>query len=294
MAILSSVGSRFDKFLSEIQITDTQIKDAQTKYDGVCGKLHSKYYTTTYNGSTKLLVGSYGKRTAISPTTDIDVIFVLPPTEYERYDSHRWNGQSQLLQDIKEILLDRYPNTKIRGDGPVVQVLFESYNVELVPGFLLNGKYYIPDTHDGGKWKQASPKSEEENITSSNRLTKGNTVKLIKMIKAWKYYCDVQIKSVIIELTVIDFLNNYLYSDQISLYYDWMVKDYFKYLLNNISPFLLMPGTYELISCGNDWKSQAKEALSLAELACEYESIKNDVAASHLWKKIFGHKFPYP
>jgi hypothetical protein len=31
--------------------------------DGVAGKLHSHYYGSTYNGGTKRLIGSYGKRT---------------------------------------------------------------------------------------------------------------------------------------------------------------------------------------------------------------------------------------
>lgn len=294
MAILSSVGSRFDKFLSEIQLTDTQIKDAQTKYDGVCGKLHSKYYTTTYNGSTKLLIGSYKKRTAISPTTDIDVIFVLPPIEYKRYDEYRGNGQSQLLQDIKYILLDRYPKTKIRGDGPVVQVNFDSYMVEVVPSFLLkNGNYRIPDTHDGGGWKETSPKTEMENITNSNKLTNDNTVKLIKMIKAWKYNCSVPIKSLIIELTVIDFLKTYIHSNKSSTYYDLMVRDYFKYLLTKVPSTFIIPGTSEVISCGKDWNSKVNTAHLLAEKACECESKSLEASASQLWRQIFGIQFPY-
>jgi len=290
---LSSVGSRFDKFLSEIQLTDTQKKDAQTKYEGVCEKLNSKYPYVYNTGSPKLLVGSYGKKTAISPPTDIDIIFVMPPSEYKRYDEYRGNGQSQLLQDIKKVLLEKYPNTDIRGDGQVVQVNFVSYNVEVVPGFRLkNGNYRIPDTHDGGGWKETSPKTEMENITNSNKLTNGNTVKLIKMIKAWKVNCSVPIKSLIVELTVIDFLNSYSYSNKSSTWYDLMVRDYFKYLLTKESSSFIIPGTSEAVICTKDWKSKANVACLLAEKACEYEKINYNIAASHLWRQIFGSRFP--
>lgn len=290
---MSGVGSRFDKFLYEIELTDKQIEDARTKYDGVCGKLHSIYYTTTYSGSTKLLVGSYGKRTAISPTTDIDVIFVLPKSEYYRYNAYSGNRQSQLLQEVKKILLDKYPKTDIRGSGPVVQVNFESYKIEVVPGFLLkNGNYYIPDTHEGGKWKETAPKTEMENITNSNKLTNGNTVKLIKMIKAWKYNCDVPIKSLIIELTVIVFLKTYQYYNLGSNNYGSMVRDYFKYLLTKVSSTFIIPGTFEAISCGKDWESKANAALSRAEQACEYDKMFCACLASKEWKQIFGSRFP--
>ncbi|HHE64683.1 MAG TPA: hypothetical protein ENL09_01525 [Bacteroidetes bacterium] len=98
---MSTVAERFNKFLSNIQLTSAQIQDAQTKYNGVCKKLHDHYYDFSYDGSTKLLVGSYGKNTAIAPPTDIDILFIMPYEVFDRYDSYSGNGQSQLLQDIK-------------------------------------------------------------------------------------------------------------------------------------------------------------------------------------------------
>lgn len=292
---LLSIGQQFTTFLSNIQLTENQIQDARTKYDGVCEKLHNNYYSTTYNGSTKLLVGSYGKNTAIAPPTDIDVIFVMPASEYERYNSHYGNGQSHLLQVIKNILLTKYPNTDIRGDGQVVVVNFVSYYVEVVPGFLLTGgKYYIPDTHNGGSWKLTAPKYEMENIQTSNKRTEGNTVRLIKMIKAWKSNCNVEIKSLVIELTVVDFLNSYQYCNKGSTYYDWMIRDYFKYLLSKLSSSSYIPGTYESISYGNSWESKAKVALLSAEKACDLESENLHYIEADEWKKIFGTRFPYP
>lgn len=291
---LLSIGQQFTTFLSNIQLTEPQIQDAKTKYDGVCEKLHNKYYSTTYNGSTKLLVGSYGKKTAITPPTDIDVIFVLPYSEFKKYDSRSGNGQSHLLQDIKNILLEKYPNTNIRGDGQVVMVNFVSYYIEVVPSFLLNGSYYIPDTNNGGRWKLTAPKSEMENIQTSNEWTGGNTVRLIKMIKAWKSNCGVEIKSLIIELTVVDFLKFYQYYNKGSTYYDWMVRDYFKYLLSKVSSSSYIPGTYESIAYGNSWEPKAKAALSNAEEACNLESKNLPYTAANEWKKIFGTRFPSP
>jgi tRNA nucleotidyltransferase (CCA-adding enzyme) len=82
-----STSSRLSKFLANLTITSDQRADAQTKSDGVAGKLHSHYYGTTFTGSTRKLIGSYGKGTAVRPPRDVDILFLLPAAEYERW----WN-----------------------------------------------------------------------------------------------------------------------------------------------------------------------------------------------------------
>lgn len=288
-----TVGKRFNKFLSNIQLSSLQIEDAKTKYNGVCKTLHDYYYDTKYNGNTKLLVGSYGKRTAIAPPTDIDVLFIMPSSEYDRYDSYYGNGQSQLLQDIKNVLKRRYPSTDMRGDGQVVMVKFSSYNIELVPTFVKHSLYYIPDTNNGGSWRWISPQSELSNIRTSNNRSNGNTVKLIKMMKAWKHYCNVPIKSIAIELIAVNFLENWPYYKHSSIFYDWMVRDYLTYLLKNVNGSCSMPNNTEVIEYGDKWESKAKTALNNATAACELESEKEYDKATYEWKKIFGSRFYY-
>jgi hypothetical protein len=60
-------------------------------------------------------------------------------------------GQSALLQEVKSVLTETYPNSDMSGDGQVVVVRFGTYNVEVVPAFALtNGRYWICHTNDGG------------------------------------------------------------------------------------------------------------------------------------------------
>lgn len=81
------------------------------------------------------MIGSYGKHTHIRPARDIDVIFMLPPEKFEKYNDNQSNSQSQLLQDIKNILEEKYPNTPIKAFGKVVVLEFADtkHNVELLP-----------------------------------------------------------------------------------------------------------------------------------------------------------------
>lgn len=291
---MTGIGTRFDQFLTDIQLSSSHIDDAQTKYNGVCKKLHDHYYYySTYNGSTKLLIGSYGKNTAIAPPTDIDLIFRMPGEQFVKYNEYTGNGQSKLLQDVRSILLERYPFTTVRGDRSVVFVDFNSYAVEIVPGFLLdNGNYYIPDSYGQGSWKQSSPEAEKGAIVSSNKKTNGNTVKLIKMLKAWKTNSSVPIKSIVLELLAIKFLDEWAYADKPSVFYDWMLRDFFKYLLGQQNGYVFMPRTFETIHCGNKWVSKAESAHGCANKACSYESDKKPLESSIEWRKIFGSRFP--
>jgi len=119
------MNDQFLKFYENIKLTPSQREDAITKHTGVCKKLHDNYYPTIeYNGDTKLLIGSYGKHTHIRPARDIDVIFIMPPEKFEQYDDNQSNSQSQILQDIKNILGEKYPNTPIKAFGKVVVLEF--------------------------------------------------------------------------------------------------------------------------------------------------------------------------
>lgn len=323
---MSSVASRFDKFLSNIQLSRGQLDDAITKHTGVRRVLHEAYYDSSYQASTQqvralaykfsaltayethqvlgldegqvyrssLLIGSYGKNTAIAPPSDIDILFQMPRDQFTRYDSYTGNGQSQLLQDVKKVLQKTYSQTDIKGDGQVVVVPFSSYRVEVLPAFLLtDGSYWYPDTHNGGSWKCTNPKAEIEYIRDSNKRSNGNTVKLIKMIKAWKHYCNVPIASLVIELRAINFLKEWQYFDKGSTYYDWMIRDFFTELLQYVNGSCQIPGIDEKKHYGDAWKSKAETAADRSKKACSYEAGDDYIAATNEWKKIFGDRFLY-
>jgi SMODS domain-containing protein len=94
-------------------------------------------------------VGSWGKGTQVRPPRDSDVLFILPDNDFYRFEQRAGNRQSQLLQEVKEVLVDKYPTTRMRGDGQIVVVAFNTYQIEVVPAFKrLGGGYFICDTAD--------------------------------------------------------------------------------------------------------------------------------------------------
>ncbi|ELP66234.1 SMODS domain-containing nucleotidyltransferase [Streptomyces turgidiscabies] len=289
-----ATGPRFDRFLDKIRVTTTDLNDANTKVAGVAGKLHSHYYGTAYDGSTKLLIGSYGKQTQVRPPRDVDILFLMPYSEYARYNSYIGNGQSALLQAVKAVLQQRYPTTdKIRGDGQVVVVPFSGgHTVEVLPAWSAsNDKFLIPNTHDGGSWKTVDHFAEFANIEASDTASGGDTRNLIKMMKVWQAYCTVPIKSLVLELRAVNFLASWEYRAKGSTYYDWMVRDFLGSLIEYANGQCKIPGIDEKCQYGDAWLSKAQTAYARARKACEYEASDMPYSATEEWQKIFGSQY---
>jgi hypothetical protein len=255
--------------------------------------LNTKYWSSNSETDNSFYVGSWGKYTRVRPPRDVDVLFKLPKSVYDRFQLRAGNKQSQLLQEVKDVLKASFPKTDVRGDGPVIKVPFQSFAVELVPAFLLtNGRYNIPITTNGGSYKEFDPDAEYEAVKTSNTKTNENTRELIRMMKCWQGYCSVPLKSFWIEMLAVEFLNAWEYAGKSRTYYDWMVRDFLKFLVNKSSGYVFVPGTYELIMLGDDWKSRTETAHGRAVKACEYESANDSVMAGIEWQKLFGDDMP--
>jgi hypothetical protein len=241
-----------------------------------------------------MLIGSWGKDTKIRPLRDIDILFVLPYSVYERFEKVSGNKQSQLLQEVKSVLADTYSSTKMRGDGQVVVVPFASQPVEVAPAFKLqNGRYWICNTHDGGKYKEIDPDAEIKAVSGSDSASNGNTRDLARMLKKWQENCSVSLKSFVLELLAIEFIAGWEHRGKSTVYYDWMVRDFFKFLTDKSDyAYVSVPGTYEIVWLGNDWKSKAESAYNRAVKGCGYEAANKDFDAWWEWKNIFGEDVP--
>lgn len=272
----------FEKFYENISLTLTQRRDAITKYREVCKTLHSKYYDTEDYRKTRFLFGSYKKKTAIRPMEedqDIDVLFKMPHEKFEEYEDNLSNPQSQVLQDVKEILKEKYSTSeKVKAWGKVILVKTSDgkHNIELLPAWEQeDGSFIIPNSEDSGSWETFDPRREIKRFEDSNEMTSCLTRTLSKMIKKWaREVASLSIKSYEIENFVIDFLSHEDFQD---LSYSYLIKNFFSFLNNNIEE-------------GD--KSYVKTALERSEKAIIYEEEENFEQANEEWRKIFGVEFP--
>ena len=91
----------------------------------------------------ELFIGSYGRDTEIRGASDVDLLARLPSSLFTQYDSYIGNGQSALLQAIRDSIRKTYSSTDVGGDGQVVVVRFsDGIKFEVVPAFVrTDGSY---------------------------------------------------------------------------------------------------------------------------------------------------------
>lgn len=163
-------------------------------------------------------VGSYGRGTAID-TSDIDILVELPRDVYEQHDAHKGNGQSRLLQAVRNAILQTYPRSNVHADGQVVVVDFsDGMKFEILPAFKQldywgswNGKYDYPDTNMGGNWRSTNPKAEQEAMRELNRTSNGllyDTCKHMREIRD-SYFSNCHLSGIVIDSFVYHYIGGW-------------------------------------------------------------------------------------
>jgi hypothetical protein len=289
-----SVSEDFDQFNRNLRVSNQEV--IRRRYRTITKRLNIDYWDSTSETDHSLYVGSYGRNTAIDGFSDLDVMMRLPDDVWLQYHRYVGNGQSALLQVVKSSLRQEYPTTNLRGDGQVVVVSFsDGMKIEVLPVFSATyADYYFPNTNDGGSWEMTSPKAEQRAFSEINKQCSGNLVKLCRMMRAWRREWNVSIGGILLDTLAANFLQQYEYRANSSVYFDWMCRDFLKYLRDqnphqNVWSPLVGHG---LVYRRGPFEYRAGRCFDIAVEACEnYSNNWHNLARSE-WRKIFGSFFP--
>ena len=287
-----STYDKFNSFCSNLRMSENTVSNVRMRYHNITKRLNKDFRSIDNDSLFSLYVGSYGRGTAIH-VSDIDMLYILPWEYYNRYDSYYGNGQSALLQAVKNSIANTYWNTEIGGDGQVVQVTFsDSVIFEVVPCFeYADGSFCYPDTHNGGSWRTTNPRPEINTINTWNNITNRNLKRLCRMVRAWKDNCNVPMGGLLIDTFAYRFLKDWEHYDKSFTYYDWMTRDFFKYLSeqNDNQSYWVAVGSGQYIYPKGKFAAKAKTAYNNALKAIKYEN--NEYLTNSYWRDIYGTKF---
>ncbi|MEY9141796.1 SMODS domain-containing nucleotidyltransferase [Mammaliicoccus lentus] len=291
-----SVSNNFSVFNEHLKMSDSVIDKIQKRFKRITKTINMEYRGLDSETLYSLYVGSYGRRTEIW-TSDIDIIVQLPYEVYEKYNNYDSYGQSSLLQDVKKVLQKTYPNSYIKGDGQVIGINFEDYiNFEVVPAFInKDGKSYTyPDAHNGGSWKVTNPRAEKQAMINRNAITNKNLKRLCRMARAWKGNCNVSISGILIDTLAYNFINEYEYKDKSFTWYDYISRDFFKYLkdLDKEKEYWLAPGSNKRVYNSGNFQYKATIAYNLSLAAIDYQEKEFWYSANSKWRDIYGTRYP--
>jgi hypothetical protein len=289
------VADWFSSFCSNIQIKDSS-STISARYKLITQRLNTDFWDTTSDTAHSLYVGSYGRNTAINGLSDLDMLFQLPFATYTQYNNYVGNGQSALLQAVKSSIEKTYSKTSIKADGQVILVPFtDGITFEVVPAFLnIDDSYTFPDATGGGSWRTTNPRPEIEAIRSRNVDCNYNLVPLCRMMRSWKHDWTVPIGGLLVDTLAYQFIEQYEYRDKSYLYYDFICRDFFKWMSEQSEEqeYWKAPGSGQYVWGKGLFQYKAKRCYNLSMDAIAHASANQEWSAKQKWREIFGTAFP--
>ena len=290
-----SVSTDFQNFCKNLKISDNVINNVQSRYHAITRRINLDYWNSQSDILHSRYVGSYGRGTCIY-TSDIDIVVELPWSEYSRYDDYSGNGQSALLAALRNCLQKTYSTSHISADGQVVVISFtDGVRFEIAPAFKYSdgSGYCYPDTNNGGSWKSMDPKAEIDSFNGRNSICNGNLKRLCQMLRAWKSKHTVLMSGILLDTTAYCFMQSYEYADKSYSYYDWISRDYFKYLLDNSEKvYWDKPGDTGTVKREYSIRGDAEDAYNKACEALDHYSKDYSHSWHQDWRSIYGTGFP--
>lgn len=289
-----SVTDWFSTFCSNILISSADLEKVSSRYRQITKRINLDYYSSSSETAHSLYVGSFGRDTEIY-TSDIDVLLQLPYETYAKFNGYSSNGQSALLQEVKQVLEKTYSVSNLKGDGQIISLPFtDGINFEVLPTFInKDDSYTFPNSNNGGSWKITDPKKEIAAINEMNSKCNKNLKRLCRMARAWRDKNNVAISGILIDAFAYNFISSWSERDKSYTYYDWMSRDFFKYLSERSTTqnSWQVMGSNRYVPRIGSFENKAKTAYSLA---CEAINAEKDYSytAKSKWRDIYGTKFP--
>jgi Second Messenger Oligonucleotide or Dinucleotide Synthetase domain len=284
----------FQLFCGNLQVT--KASTISMRYHAITKRLNTDFWETDSDSSHGLYVGSYGRNTAIDSISDVDMIFQLPYSLYAQYNAYEGNGQSALLQKVRNAIKKTYSITEIGADGQVIMVPFsDGITFEVVPAFInTNASFTVPDANEGGSWKTTNPRLEIEAIRERNRACNENLVRLCRMLRSWKTNWSVPIGGLLIDTLAYQFIEFWPHRDKSYLYYDFISRDCFKWMadLDSNQEYWKAPGSGQYVYGKGLFQYKATRCYNLSLAAITHEQKGEEWAAKQKWREIYGNTFP--
>lgn len=280
----------FDKLLANLKVGDAA-KIITSRRDEITKALNKDFRLKDGCTDYRLMVGSFGRHTAVKGVSDLDMIYILPPDIRASYNDE--NGPRRILERVRDVLKGRYPNTEVAVDQCVVRVQFvkNAFKFEVQPAFEdEDGNFEYPDTV-AKCWKITKPRDEISATKECNNRTSKNMRHLARMARAWKNANGVNMGGLLIDTLVYRFFEqNYDYDSAGTSSFHLMVRDFFDFLKNEPDKeYYLALGSNQRVKVKSRFQSKAKKAYNRCN---EVIGSEDDYLTARKWREIFGTSIP--
>jgi hypothetical protein len=276
----------FRKLKANFEITELQKSTLSTRQQNVRKAVEKELIV-----SDSFLTGSYSRHTMIAPLkeADVDIFVVLHSDYYEQ------NGQTNLLDKVRRVLLKTYPDTpKISRNGQAVTITFTDFKVDVVPAFYRKGEGFLIPNSITKRWISTNPKVHVEIMNDENEAHDGDLVPIVKMIKGWNRNINHAFVSFYLELLAVNIFKNGTILDYprgMRYFFD-KGREKIKYKVKDPVNYGENINALDTVSTVKDAVNRFENAYKLAKNAEDDARNGYTAAAIEGWREIFGDYFP--
>jgi len=275
----------FNNFLADINVNKDKQDSLDTKYNAITNEFNKGlgYIPVNPSYSIKLpnkrwesssyKVGSFGRGTEVNTSSDLDMIYIIPLVKKSQFSSPK-----NLLESIRDIVQNKYPNTIVKMNRCVVQAQFKDVNIDIQPVFMKNDdEFEYPDTYSKETdWKITKPFLEQVKANDLKNSTQGNFIDLCKMTRIWKNESNINMSGLLIDTLVANFFDACNSSYQKYDYYV-MVRDFFEFIS-------IIPEATHHKALGSNQQVKVRDRYQNKAKKC-YENL-NEAINTQEWKNI--------
>jgi len=281
----------FNSFIAKLAPLTSEHDKAKRHKDSIKSCLFNNFDCYELNET-----GSFGNGTGVRHYSDTDYFAVCPNKMIS-------GSSANTLRKFKEALRRTFWQTQgIEVETPSVRIPLGTYaseTIEITP-CTFNGlidtpvgskaSYSIPDFNDG--WMKSSPSAHNAYVKRENDRLGGKLKPFIQLIKAWRFYNNVPIRSFYLELRATKFVEN-----ERSIIYEIDIYRFIRHLKSIQLASIIDPmGISGYVHpCYTDAKkvgalSKLNTAYSRSEKAYENRE-KNIDNAFYWWNMFFNNQF---
>ena len=285
---MSYIDDAFDKLKSNLEITQTESKLAQTRHQLVRDHIEGSWELVDH-----FLTGSYRRHTKTKKLKDVDIFVVVDP-DGPQGSLAEGSGRSAVLA-LRALLATRWSD--LDADDNVVTIKYGDEDVasyEVAPVFPRKGSgYTMPN---GAGWMDTDPQEQAVLVTAKNEDCDGKFVPFVKMVKGINREAGDPIEPAFL----LEVMGLELVLDPFGRY-----RDEIRFFLASVSdqivndwpdPVGLGPNVNAGIGIGR--RRQLSEVvrgwLGVAEEALLLENEGKERAAVEAWRELFGWRMPRP
>lgn len=283
----NTVDDAFNELISRQTPTGTETAAAASHRASIEECLRTNFGLTSFFRS-----GSFGYGTSVSGYSDIDYFAVIPSARLQQ------NSDTSLAQ-IQAVLQRRFPSTRVHVNSPAVVVPFgttPSEQHEIIPAYYLRAvsgyrRFGIPNRAAG--WMIGAPDAHAAYVDGQHRRLYEKVKPLIRLVKAWKYYSNVSIRSFYLEMRTAEYTTH-----ESSIVYRIDTRNALQWLqrsnLNDMPDPTAISEAFSARSYSDQLTARAAidTAIGHANNALTAESSGRIGEAFRQWDRVFNGHFP--